>query len=1110
MASNPKARSAFSGTYSTMPRPVVTMAPDALVYFNGESEVMGCPGCNRKFDFHKYITSIQVDLNIDSSPGSASISLVVPRHSLDDVYYEGQPVITPMMEVEIYAKGYYLVGGVPQYYPIFWGVVTEVTDQYSGGQHTVSINCSDILKWWEVTKINVNPALTQAQSSANGWQLFGNVFHGTNPYDVIWTLAQQTMGDVVLGSGSLFAYYGDKTQKSTINMALGDIMLYWKARFERVRNNLLLYGPQGIAVRGTELAAKYKTASDKYKGTPFASALVRDANGGKDGGSMIFDTTSSSVVAYKTVMADAGQIDLWNSEFRTKLEIANEAKDVIGYEFFMDVSGDIVFKPPFYNVDVLSNKPLSWIQDIDIIDWDFSESEAEVFTQVQLSGHRNGPLDLGFTQNIEPVTTVTDYHLLRRYGWRPHQLTSEFMSSPKLMYFYGLDLLDRLNSRRHRGSVSIPLRPELRLGFPVYVAPKDQIWYLTGISHNIQFGGTAQTTLTLTSKRAKFFAPRGIGKLSFEKWNGTPPKAGSASQGAFQYSQRQISQGMVFKVELGDAASIPTEDPKVFEKPAAENPYAPLIYRHPKTNRPCGFPNVVLVYTRPFVLSDPAKLTSKKAREVLKQQTATAQENAKAQAQDLADALSVDRQDNPVAVRVKYMQNRYQYGVTTSGAFTYLHDEGEKVSRRPIISEAVLMPGTSLVVDPTNLPAGADKYTKLTQAKNTVIIRPVSDARGFEVIGHFRYGRGLYLRDGIIQQSGDTNTPSAVTYQIPLTSEALNSVGLSNLVRAGEADPAQLLSRLVPEEDLQITHESYMRTTPTSVTTTTPARDPADVNARSSTLEQTTANSFAESVETTQLSKALTLAELTIKNYTESTTCSCLLERSDLADYQDKTIITDTAENFARTFDKFLFDLFKQADDRHQLVETDLRGKVEKPPTELRVGQTPGGSPGPYTPPFPGASNFMVMSPPFNNPALYSTRSWDEIVRLYESSLTGFQEAYGEMTDSFMRGIVLQYYQAKTRDLDEELGRLRAELARMETSQNTGLLATEYGAVGSESFRLAMENLKARIAALEAQRNTYQQNSQAVAAGGTIPDQDKAAATQEYGTGAVGATKTYG
>ena len=143
-------------------------APDCLVLINQSTQIIGCPTCNRTFDINKYITSIQVDLSIDSVPGSASLNLSVPRHTIDDFFFDGDPVIQPMMEINIYAKGYYLVEGLPQYYPIFWGLVTEVNDSYSGGEHTVSIHCADILKWWELCRMNINPAYTSPVPSKFG------------------------------------------------------------------------------------------------------------------------------------------------------------------------------------------------------------------------------------------------------------------------------------------------------------------------------------------------------------------------------------------------------------------------------------------------------------------------------------------------------------------------------------------------------------------------------------------------------------------------------------------------------------------------------------------------------------------------------------------------------------------------------------------------------------------------------------------------------------------------------------------------------------------------------------------------------------------------------
>src|SRR5262249_46800416 len=149
-------------------------------------------------------------------------------------------------------------------------------------------------------------------------------------------------------------------------------------------SNLMLYGVNGVAVRGDSLYEAYHHGKKGTLGKPFASSAVRMANGGKDGGQMVFDPTDPNVVAFRTQFQNAGQVNFWQSEYQTKLELANAAKEAIGFEFYMDVDGSIVFKPPFYNLDVLPNKPVSWIQDIDIIDFDVSSSESEVITQVQM------------------------------------------------------------------------------------------------------------------------------------------------------------------------------------------------------------------------------------------------------------------------------------------------------------------------------------------------------------------------------------------------------------------------------------------------------------------------------------------------------------------------------------------------------------------------------------------------------------------------------------------------------------------------------------------------------------------------------------------------------
>lgn len=1062
------ARGPFQGTYQANARPTVVMAPDALVYLNGETEVYGCLSCKRKFDIHKYITSIQVDLSVDSCPGSASVSLVVPRHAVDDFYVDGVPVISPMMEIEIFAKGYYLVEGVPQYYPIFWGIVTEVNDSYSGGAHNISISCADILKWWELCKINIHPAWTAPKTASMGWTLFSNVFHGMNPYDVIWTLAQQAMGDVVVGTGSLTAYNGEATQKATFSAALNDMMLYWENRFSRVRNNLLLYGAQGVAVRGDTLWESYRR--NKRSGQPFASSAVRRANGGEYGGGIIFDVTSPAVKAFKTNMTDLG-VNLWNSEYQTKLEIANAAKEAIGFEFYMDVTGDIVFKPPFYNLDVLPNKPVSWIQDIDIIDWDFSESEAEVVTQIQLAGNYVGGTDWGFVPDVEPMTSVTDWHLLRKYGWRTHQINSEFMGDTMQMFYYGMDVMDRLNARRHRGTVSIPLRPELRLGFPVYVAPKDQIWYVSGISHNIAFGGAAQTTLTLTARRSKFFAPKGIGKLTLTgvSLGSAPAAQGKTSTPSedvlFKYTARQLTDAGSFKASIGGAASLPAADVKEFENP--DSPYQPLVLRHPKTGRTCGFPNVVMAYTRPFTSVNP--LSAQKAgsgttggqKKYSKVDEKVLEERMTALNRQSESDLRATKDE---AVRIKYMQNRYMYGLNSAGVFTYLYDEGG-MGAKHAISEVCLIKTNRITIDPKLTDEQQKSFSLKTDGKGTSMIRPVSDERGFEVIGHFRYGRGVSLRDGnLVLAGGFNNTAAKVDLQLALTGDLASaltaqSLGLTTEITT-QPNPAASLATLRPE-DLQTGAVMLGAGTPDATKPKfSSGGDPSDLTSNfvsTTPLASQEASKLPPSVEATQLSRALTLAEMSVKFQDGSdTACECLLARPDLAFMQQGMkvdLLTETTETGANPnlltvegtnpvtepvppmapksvaevqmfVDNFLYRLYDALDKPHQTYEDALRGKIGD------VGESGVGSATtPVTPP-------SVLGPPFNAPERFVVGDPLADAALVDSSASGLQETWGQFREDLQRKPVLTALRGIQSVLERKIARLEDELRALDPNSS--------------------------------------------------------------------------
>jgi hypothetical protein len=67
-------------------------------------------------------------------------------------------------------------------------------------------------------------------------------------------------------------------------------------------------------------------------------------------------------------------------------------------------------------------------------------------------------------------------------------------------------------ANRFEGSITIPGRPEVRLGLPVYVESRDCFYYVSNITHSFTFGSQFTTTLGLRGRRAKFASTEYVGR----------------------------------------------------------------------------------------------------------------------------------------------------------------------------------------------------------------------------------------------------------------------------------------------------------------------------------------------------------------------------------------------------------------------------------------------------------------------------------------------------------------------------------------------------------------------------------------------------------------------
>lgn len=544
----------FVGSWEIGKQTMVRHTPDARVLINGQSEFAICATCNKKTDFNRYITAVSVDPSTDPI-SSASISLSVPRHATDVFSHDGNYVLEPGLEVVIQMRGYFPVKGyaakgqdeseaskdgdtpVYPYYQVFRGVVTEVSHEFSGGFYTASMSCQNILHFWQYLYLSTNGSVFGKKPPGSNVQvdLSGHRFTGMSPYGIMYTLMR-------VGFGAAFGVnwtISQTTNISAVEDGTGESLfkhasLWWQKRWEDSSMRLRMYGFDGSLFNAMEqaylgifnskngdnaaLVNKYDLGNENDK-DPFVATADDVAAAARAANYAGTETTAQQVgvgdkgridaakmQAYTLDLGRLGSVNFFESEYMSKLEIANATKDITGFEFYQDVDGDVVFKPPFYNLDT-SDDPVYRIEDRDLISISESHSEPEA-TYVKGSGSTfanfTGILSGEFGTR---GANFVDWRLVAQFGWKETSFESNYYSSSKQMFVGAIMRLDTANMEMKSASITIPLRPELRPGYPVYVAHLDCFYYVKSMSHSFAPGGACQTTLTCAAKRSKWLPP---------------------------------------------------------------------------------------------------------------------------------------------------------------------------------------------------------------------------------------------------------------------------------------------------------------------------------------------------------------------------------------------------------------------------------------------------------------------------------------------------------------------------------------------------------------------------------------------------------------------------
>lgn len=560
----------YAGTWNPQGRRFVKYTPDCLVYFNGDTSLPGCGKCSGRIDLQQFIINVSVDSGVQPGASSATVSLSIPREFGASLFRDNNFILQMGLEVHIYMRGYFPQknlynaeeprGGMGSnlnlseaviypYYHVFHGVVINVNTDYGGGFYNANITCGSMLHFWQYQPITTNAAFFGArpENSKMRSSLVGHNYTAMTPFSIIYSLYRDTMGSP---AGVNFTF-GQKTNIAASNPVNPDqslfsvAQLYWERRFATRINNLRLYGASGTLFNSAQQAfiSKLSTrqveriVANQYKDrnswpddpkNPFYAAialdLIRYSSDGKlvkpldvsllgrsaepdQGRRNSLGINVAAIQAYVSDIGAYGNVNLFESTYENKLDIANRVAQVTGFEFFQDVDGDFVFKPPFYNLDTSSSRVYQ-VKPIDTISFATSEKEPQVtYMKAKGNAFKNQIVGAGLENEYGPSGSYYDYRLIAKYGWRPGSFETAYLNNGREIFWAAVNRMDLMNASINSATASIPLRPELRPGMPVYIEDEDCYYYLNGFSHSFQFGGQCTTSLTLEARRAKFYAP---------------------------------------------------------------------------------------------------------------------------------------------------------------------------------------------------------------------------------------------------------------------------------------------------------------------------------------------------------------------------------------------------------------------------------------------------------------------------------------------------------------------------------------------------------------------------------------------------------------------------
>ncbi|MDD5006644.1 MAG: hypothetical protein PHS33_09125 [Candidatus Omnitrophica bacterium] len=451
---------------------------------------------------------------------------------LDDT--KTQCVFKPMDKVRIYEEGRFSKA----LFKVCEGLIQSASVSFDGVGITVNIQLTDLTKWLDISEYNINPALAMNVVAPRTGQQDVSVFttnlSNLTPQEIV---KKMVVGDTDKSKNLTYREkYNELLTTKAKDYLVVDIVvtdntggiIESMSRMDYSKNatgeapsleqiDQEVEYIQSIMTPTDTVTVNYYIMMAGVRGCGYFS--LSPVNGNIENGQFTeimqntaFDKDTlwidPNLFTLSPYVREFGQFDLWNHQYQKRYQICMEVANRIEGEFFANPDGRLILKMPYYNYNpgtvwglkkykdngdldenslgepYMPNGDFYLIEEKDILNYTFSEDDSNIVNFIWVTGQPEWGMQVSDLPVGVSRTYLYDAPLIKRFGMRETTINIPFAAweqDEEKRKTFGQAYMNKRNANYRKGSMTIPLRPEIQIGNTIAILNNQ-------ISKQLRFG----------------------------------------------------------------------------------------------------------------------------------------------------------------------------------------------------------------------------------------------------------------------------------------------------------------------------------------------------------------------------------------------------------------------------------------------------------------------------------------------------------------------------------------------------------------------------------------------------------------------------------------------